>query len=121
MKRTDYNDMPLFGRRLMELRKARNFRQEDLAAALGVSRETISYYESRAKNPTAEFIQKVADFFDVPTDQFLREEPSGRQKPGPASKLELQLEKVRQLPPPKQKVISEMLDMVLKGELAVQG
>jgi len=114
MTRTDDTAMPLFGRRLMELRTARNLRQEDLAAALGVSRETISYYESRAKNPTAEFIQKVAAFFDVPTDHLLRESaPVRAGKRGPRSKLELQFERLRTLPKAEQELAAQLLDRLL--------
>ena len=117
MKRSNYDDMPVFGKKMMMLRKAHNMRQEDLAKELGTSRVQISYYESRAKNPTMEFIQKVAIFFKVSTDQLLKEDIDASLKPGPESKLERQLELIRRLPSNKQKVISQMLEMILKGEL----
>ena len=117
MKRSNYDNMPTFGKKMMLLRKAHNMRQEDLAKELGTTRVQISYYESRAKNPTIEFVQKVAEFFNVSTDQLLKEEIETPPKPGPESKLERQLELIRHLPSNKQKVISDMLEMVLKGEL----
>lgn len=115
MKRSTDEDMPRFGRNLLALRKAHNLRQEDLASALEVSRETISYYESRAGNPTMDFVEKVADYFEVSIDELLGRS-RGRCRPGPTSKLERQFELVRRLPPPKQRVISEMLDMAIASE-----
>ena len=97
----------------MELRRKHNMRQEDLAKILGVSRATVSYYEYKAKNPTTEFVQKVADHFNVSIDELLLPEADHVTKPGPASKIEKQLEAIRKLPPKKQKTVSEMLDMVL--------
>ena len=113
MKRNTDSNMTIFGRKLWMLRRKRNMRQEDLAAALGMPRYKISYYESRAKNPTMEFVQNVANYFGVATDELLKETADVKSKPGPKSKIECQLEAIRQLPPKKQKTVSEMLDMVL--------
>jgi len=113
MKRNTDSNMTIFGRKLWMLRRKRNMRQEDLAAALGMPRYKISYYESRAKNPTMEFVQNVANYFGVATDELLKETVDVKLKPGPKSKIECQLEAIRQLPPKKQKTVSEMLDMVL--------
>jgi transcriptional regulator with XRE-family HTH domain len=115
MKRSSDTNMTVFGRNLWALRRRRGMRQDDLAKALGVTRFTVSYYESKAKNPTTEFVQKAADFFGVGTDDLLREAADRRPKPGPKSKIERQLEAIRRLPPKKQKTVSEMLDMVLAG------
>jgi repressor LexA len=52
----------IFGRNLKTLREKKGLEQTDLANALGVSRETVSYYENRATNPTAELVNKIADF-----------------------------------------------------------
>jgi transcriptional regulator with XRE-family HTH domain len=107
-------NVPLFGKKLRALRKSRNLDQEELAKALGVSRETISYYENRAKNPTAELVNKIASFFEVPPETLLFNiTDKDRKKTGSPSKLDVQLDMVRKLPPKKQKTISEMLDMVL--------
>ena len=113
MKRSNFDNMPPFGKKLMKLRQSRNLRQEDLAKVLGVSRTTISYYEGKAKNPTTEFVRKIADYFGVSTDQLLKDDCISTKKPGPQSKLELQLELIRKLPREKQKAISTVLDMAL--------
>lgn len=46
--------------RIKELRKSRGERQEDLAAALGVSRQTIIAIENDKYNPTLELAIKLA-------------------------------------------------------------
>ena len=116
MKRSNDENMPLFGKRLLALRKSRNLKQSDLANALGVSRETISYYESRAKNPTTELINKISAYFGVPPEELINGHPKKRVKPGPTSKIEKQLNLIRELPKEKQKAISTMLDMALASE-----
>ena len=46
--------------RIKELRKAAGPRQEDLAEALGVSRQTIIAIENNKYNPTLELAMKMA-------------------------------------------------------------
>lgn len=61
--------------RLEELRKARGVRQEELAAALGVSRQTIGSLENGRYNPSIQLAFKIARFFELRIeDVFLYEE-----------------------------------------------
>ena len=46
--------------KIKELRKAGDYRQEDLAEALGVSRQTIIAIENNKYNPTLELAMKMA-------------------------------------------------------------
>ena len=46
--------------RIKELRRAKGYRQEDLAAALGVTRQTIIAIENDKYNPTLELAMKLA-------------------------------------------------------------
>ena len=46
--------------RIKALRKAKGYRQEDLAAALGVSRQTIIAIENNRYNPTLELAMRLA-------------------------------------------------------------
>ena len=104
----------VFGNKLLELRQANGLTQPQLAVALNVSRDTIAYYETKAHNPTSDFIQKVADYFNVPYDHLLDSKNHENKKPGPASKIEKQLEAIRKLPKKDQHAISAVLDMALK-------
>ena len=48
-----------------ELRKARGLRQEDLAAALDVTRQTIIAIENNKYDPTLELAMRLSAFFGV--------------------------------------------------------
>ena len=61
--------------RLEELRKQRGIRQEELAAALKVSRQTIGSLENGRYNPSIILALKIARFFGLPVEQiFIFEE-----------------------------------------------
>ena len=51
------------------LRKARGYRQEDLAAAMGVSRQTVIAIENDKYNPTLELALKLARFLETPVEE----------------------------------------------------
>lgn len=110
--RTAKKAKSVFNRQIIKLRMARGMTQEQLALALGVSRNTVAYYEARAVNPGTELIQKIADFFGVSPGKLIGDEEK-KKSPGPVSKLEKQLELIKQLPPSEKKAISTVLDMAL--------
>ena len=109
---------PPFGERLAALRNAQGLSQSDFAAKVGVTREMVNYYERRAKNPTADFVQKAAKVLGVGADELLGVKPLSARKPGPQSKLHQKIEQLRDLPPSKQKLVLDVLDTVLQSEHA---
>ena len=61
--------------RIEEVRTARGVRQEELAKALGVSRQTISSLENGRYNPSILLAHKIAKHFDMTIEKlFLFEE-----------------------------------------------
>ena len=63
--------------RLEELRKARGIKQEELAAALEVSRQTIGSLENGRYNPSILLACKIARYFGLTIeDIFIYEEES---------------------------------------------
>ena len=54
---------------LKELRKDRRLTQDELAKALGVSRQTINAIENDKYNPTLELALKLARFIDIPVEK----------------------------------------------------
>ena len=61
--------------RLEELRKQRGIRQEELAAALEVSRQTIGSLENGRYNPSILLAFKIAKYFSVTIEEiFIYEE-----------------------------------------------
>lgn len=61
--------------RLEEIRKERGIKQEELAAALAVSRQTIGSLENGRYNPSITLAFKLARYFDMSIeDIFIYEE-----------------------------------------------
>ena len=54
--------------KLEELRKQRGVRQEDLAQALGVSRQTVISLEKGKYNPSLALAFKLARYFALPIE-----------------------------------------------------
>lgn len=54
--------------RIRELRKTQNYRQEDLANALGVTRQTINAIENDKYDPTLSLAFKLARFLGTTVD-----------------------------------------------------
>ncbi|QOX62465.1 helix-turn-helix transcriptional regulator [Anoxybacterium hadale] len=61
--------------RIKELRKNLGLRQEDMAAQLGVTRQTINAIENNKYNPTLDLAMKIAKLLELPVESiFLLEE-----------------------------------------------
>lgn len=55
--------------RIKEFRKQKGCRQEDLADAVNVSRQTIIAIENDKYNPTLELAMKLARFFNTSVEE----------------------------------------------------
>ena len=61
--------------RIEEIRKARDVNQEELAKALGVSRQAISSLENGRYNPSIELAYKLSKYFGMTIEEvFIFEE-----------------------------------------------
>lgn len=56
------------GKRIIELRKAKNMSQSDLADMIGLSYTQIGRYETKGVQPPAEILKKIADVLDSSMD-----------------------------------------------------
>ncbi|MCG7409005.1 helix-turn-helix domain-containing protein [Paenibacillus sp. ACRRX] len=56
------------GNRIAELREAKGWTQEDLAAKLGITRAALSHYEKNRRKPDFETLTLLADCFEVSID-----------------------------------------------------
>lgn len=54
--------------RIKEMRLEKGLTQTDLALKLGLTRNTIAYYENEDKTPTVEILSKIADLFQCSID-----------------------------------------------------
>jgi len=103
-----------FAKRLVQLRKSRQLTQEDLAARVGLSKSTVAYYESAAKNPRLDTVYRFAELFGVSAAEFVVDgNDTPAMKPGPASRLEQQAERIRRLSPARQRMVLNIIDAAL--------
>lgn len=63
--------MATFADRLRELRREKGITLDELAEILQTTKATLSRYENSLREPKAEFVQRVANFFDVSTDYMM--------------------------------------------------
>lgn len=61
------------GDKIIELRKKKNWSQNELAKAVGASRDIIGKYERNDNLPSVEMALKLAKVFDVSVDYLLGE------------------------------------------------
>ena len=94
----------MFQENLMTLRKLHNISQEELAEKIGISRQTLSKYETGESLPDIEKCKRLADVFGVTVDDLLNYE----------KKDSLGLEV-----PPKGKHIFGMVKVGEKGQIVI--
>ena len=57
--------------KLKELRKFHNYKQEDIAAVIGVIRQTYSHYETGKRTPNGDILCKLARFYNITMDELI--------------------------------------------------
>ena len=95
-----------FANNLVELRKINNLSQEDLAEKIGVSRQTLSKYETGESLPDIEKCSMIANAFGVSLDDLSSYEKSDSQNLG-------------YVIPPKGKHIFGMVKVGDKGQIVI--
>jgi transcriptional regulator with XRE-family HTH domain len=108
------------GRRIAEARKAQGITQVQLAKILGVSQQTIAHYEGGRLRLVASLLPQIARAIGMPVIELMGEVEvvEMKNKRGPKSKLEQQIEQIRSMPRSRQKFISEMLDALIEQQKA---
>lgn len=76
------------GEKILRMRKARGWSQEELAERMSVSRQAVSRWESGSAKPDADKIIALCDLFGVSADYLLREDYHGERSAVAASKLQ---------------------------------
>ena len=62
------------GERILKLRKEKGLSQEEVANIIGVSRQTISKWETGESNPDFDKIVPLCDLYNISTDELIRGE-----------------------------------------------
>lgn len=94
----------MFADNLMELRKYHSLSQEELAEKIGVSRQTLSKYETGESLPDIEKCKTLADIFGITVDDLISYERSAGMGLGV---------------PPKGKHIFGMVKVGEKGQIVI--
>lgn len=63
--------MTKYGNRIALLREKNALTQEELSSKLGISRASLSHYETSRREPDYDTINKIASFFNVSIDYLL--------------------------------------------------
>lgn len=61
-------------KKLQQLRLASRMTQSKLASALNISRSCLANYETGMRSPDAEIIESMADFYNVESSYFTKED-----------------------------------------------
>lgn len=113
MKINERNFSKEVGHRIARFRKEQGFTQQQLADAVGVKQYAIARFEGGLCRVPVGLLSELARILGVTVDDILGASPA-KLKPGPASKLQKQIEKISSLPKEQQKSILQVLDMALK-------
>lgn len=63
--------------RLREIRKSRGLTQEELGDLVGLTKASISFYESGKQDPGVDTLKRIADVLNVSVDNLLGREEQG--------------------------------------------
>ena len=97
--------------RLIQLRRERDWTQQDVADQVGLHVNQVKRYEAGTAQPSLEGLKKLARTFSVSTDWLLFEDAER----GPDEDLRLQFEAINQLTPDEKEVARAVLEgLVLK-------
>ena len=76
------------GEKILNMRKARGWSQEELADRAGVSRQAVSRWESGSAKPDADKIIVICDLFGISADYLLRDNYGEERSAGAAVQTE---------------------------------
>lgn len=113
MSSMDQEFFKAMGTRISNARKARGITQQDMADRLDIAQQTYAQYETGIRRIPASMLPKLVQNLGLTLDELMGVGSGSRSKPGPSSKFEVQIERLRQLPRATQKVVMNMLDGVL--------
>jgi transcriptional regulator with XRE-family HTH domain len=101
------------GQKIAQTRKDLNITQQGLAAKTHLTRQTITLYETGARRIPLVSLLDIAKALHTSLYELI---PTESRKPGPESKIDKELSKIKQLPAKQQKLVLEVIQSVLKHQ-----
>lgn len=106
----------LIGARLKRFRLAKGLSQAQLAEKIGVSRETITAYESGRARLLDDVISSLAKALSISADEILGLKKSDTASADtPSVQIARRMQRIKKLPAAEQKAILKNIDMFLKA------
>lgn len=100
------------GTRVAQLRKEQGMTQQGLAEALGTTQQQVASYEVARLRIPASMLPRLARVLGVSLEALIGEEEKPAKR-GPTPKMQQQLERLSNLPKPKQRAVMEVIEAVL--------
>ena len=100
------------GARVAQLRREQSMTQQGLAEALGTTQQQVASYESARLRIPASMLPRLARVLGVSLEALIGEEDKPAKR-GPTPKMQQQLERLSNLPKPKQRAVMEVIEAVL--------
>jgi transcriptional regulator with XRE-family HTH domain len=100
------------GARIAEFRKASGITQVQLAETMEVSQPTVAAWEAGRRGVPVSMVPALAHALGCTVEALVGERARAARR-GPTPKLQQQIERISQLPKPKQRFVMEMIDTVL--------
>lgn len=100
------------GARIATRRKELGMTQTDLGNRIGVTQQVIASYETASRQIPAWRVPELSKALDISLENLMGIRIAS-EKRGPKSKLEKQLDEVRQLPKNEQQFVSQFLEKML--------
>lgn len=113
MPRTLSKPRPVQGTHLLELRKAANLSQAELAELVGETQRNIAYWEQSDKPPRSDVLPKLAEVLGIRVENLLLPESQLRRRGGPVGKVRRVFEEVSRLPKREQNKIVETVSALV--------
>lgn len=99
------------GHQISTTRKDLNVTQEQLAKKIGLTQPTLASYEIGRRKIPIPMLLKIVDALGVELDDFFPF--MDKKKPGPTSKIDSELAKVKVLPPKQQKIVMDLIESII--------
>jgi transcriptional regulator with XRE-family HTH domain len=104
-----------FGQRLARIRKEKGLTQIELAEKMDMIQVLISDYERDKLRPYHDTVIRFAKALEISIDELLGVKPIRNKGAKSSPKIVRLMRKIEALPPAKQKILIQNIDMFLKG------
>ena len=113
MARNEKEYFKVPGSRVAHLRKELGLTQVQIAETLRISQQMAASCEVGHRRIPVSMLPQLSHALKVRIDAMPRGETKSQSKRGPASQLQRSIERISELPKPKQRFVMEMLETVL--------